>query len=106
VNRWLKAAGEPTEDAPAPTHTSRTQYDFLDLLFAPPAKVDDPQVFHDQVHARAGSVSAGAAQLIAFRSVVCLDAMVPRMDAGKARDLAAALRELAEEADKQAAKGV
>lgn len=114
ARRYRKASPEGGElaDPDAPPASTRRQLpaaaqpDFLDLLFAPPAEIDDPQQFHDQVHARAGAVDPRAAQLVAFRSCVCLNALVPRLAAQGARDLAAALRDLATQADKHAVRGV
>lgn len=101
VNRWLAAAGEPTDDAPAAPPAPppppdeppapAVQQDFLDALFA--AASTPPLEFRQRVVARASEVSD--ALPVINRAVVVLDAMIPRLDLRRPEalgTLAAALR--------------
>ena len=81
VNRWLKAAGEPVDDA-APTPARRqlsaapVQVDFLEALFA--ASAEDPHAFARRVQERA--VACDNALPVLNRALTVLDAMIGRLD--------------------------
>jgi hypothetical protein len=109
VNRWLKAAGEPGDEAPATKAipaVCKTQEDFLDLLFATPAAgIGEIHAWQKTVGERAALAihDADQAANVFLRSLAVCDAMVERMHGQQLLDVAANFRLMADAAEKLAA---
>lgn len=96
VNRWLRIKEPPS--GRGKQLAKRTQMDFLDALFA--ASEADAKAFHHSVVERAGQLSGPPVQLTLNRSLVVIDALLPRIDRADGEALARYAKVLRDEAAK------